>query len=99
MVVNKLDALEEFLVQCNVVGMLGEDRAQFLGQFLHLVAGLGTHHAREYVRHSAQEVIIMFALVCINTGDGVFEGWLCRVVDNLVGCLVVAADTFMNASS
>ena len=36
----------------------------------------------------------MFALVCINTGDGVFEGWLCRVVDNLVGCLVVAADTF-----
>ena len=94
MVVNKLDALEELLVQCDVVGMLGEDRAHLLCQFLHLVAGLGTHHAREYVRHSAQEVVIVFTLFCINTGDGVFERWLCRVVYNLVGCLVVAADTF-----
>ena len=94
MVVNKLDALEEFLVQCDVVGMLGEDRAHLLCQFLHLVAGLCTHHARKYVRYSAQQIVIMFALICINTGNCVFEGWLCRVVDNLVRCLVVAADTF-----
>ena len=45
MVVYELDAFEEFLVQGDIVGMLGKDGAHLLCQGFHLVAGLCAHHA------------------------------------------------------
>ena len=94
MVVYELDAFEELFVEGDVVGMLGENRAQFLSQCFHLVAGFCAHHAGENVRHSAEEVVIMFALVGVHTSHSILEGRLCWVVDDLVGRLVVTTDSF-----
>ena len=94
MIVNELDALEELLVQGDIVGMLGEDWTQFLCQFFHLIAGFCTHHAREYIGNTTQEIVIMFPFLGIYAGNGILEGRLCRVIDNLVCGLVIASDTF-----
>ena len=94
MIVNELDALEELLVQGDIVGMLGENRTQFLCQFFHLIAGFCTHHAREYIGNTTQEIVIMLALLGIYAGNGVLEGRFCRVIDNLISGLVIASDTF-----
>ena len=74
--------------------MLGEDRTQFLCQFFHLIAGFCTHHAREYIGNATQEIVIMLALLGIYAGNGILEGRLCRVIDNLISGLVIASDTF-----
>ena len=36
----------------------------------------------------------MFPFLGIYAGNGVLEGWLCRVIDNLISGLVIASDTF-----
>ena len=93
MIVNELDALEEFLVQRDVICVLGENRTHLLRNLFHLIAGFSTHHARENVRYTAQEVVIVFALIGINSCNGILKGWFCRIVYNLVCSLVITADS------
>ena len=46
------DALKQASVELHVVGVLGQDRAEFLRQLVQFVACLGAEHAREYGRHA-----------------------------------------------
>ena len=52
MFIHVLDAFEESLVELHVVGVLREDGAHLLRQFVQLVAGFGAEHARESGGHS-----------------------------------------------
>ena len=92
--VDILVAFKETLVQGYIIGMLGEDGAHFLGQCVEVVVGLRTEHAREYIRHPVEQIVVMLAFRSVHADDGILEGGCLWVVDNLVDFLVVAADAF-----
>ena len=89
--VHVFDALEEALVQLHVVGVLCEYRAHLLRQSVEFVAGLGTEHTREYGRHAREQVVVILAVLVVDTHDGVLKSGSFGVVHELLYLLVVAA--------
>ena len=85
---------EQLFIQTDVVGMFGKNRTHFLGQRIQLVVGLRTQHAREYVRHPIQQVIIMLSFRRVDPNDSVLKRRCFRIVDDLLYLFIIAPDTF-----
>ena len=91
--VHILDALKEFLIEADVVGMLREDGTHLLGQRVHLVVRLGREQVEEHGAHPRQQVVIACpVLLVVDTDDRIVEGGFLRVVDKLLYLFVVATD-------
>ena len=90
MQVHVLNAFKQFLVQTYIVGMLGQYRTHLLCQRIHIVVGLGRQKIKEHRRHATQQIVVsILILLVVNTDDGIVEGWLIGIIDNLLYLLVV----------
>ena len=89
--VHVLDALEETLVQLHVVGVLCEYWAHLLRQSVELIISLGAEHTREYGRHAREQVVVILAVLVVDTHDGVLKSGSFGVVHELLYLLVIAA--------
>ena len=97
MAMHILDALKEFLVETNIIGMLCQNRTHLLRQGIHLVVGLRRQQVEEHGTHTAEQVVVILAiLLVIHIDDGIVESGLFRIIDDLLDLLVVTTDTFQH---
>ena len=75
MLVHGLHALEELLVERDVVGKLRQFRTDAHSDFGHLVRSVGLHEVEEYAADTAQQLSLLF-----ERHNRVLECRLCRIV-------------------
>ena len=88
-----LNALEQALVQPDIVGVFCQYWLYLLGQRVHLVVGFCAKKVEKHCRYTRQQVVIP-VLVVVNVDYGVVECRLFRVVDGFFYLLVVTAYSF-----
>ena len=94
-IVDSLHPFEHFLVQADVVSVLGEYRTHLLRQLVHVVVGLGTEHIVEHRGGSPQEIVVVLVVFWIVVAvEGVLECRLGRGVDDYLQLFFLAAYAF-----
>ena len=89
-VVNELDAVEELLVERNLVVQIGKQRHHLLLSFGNARSFVGAGESEEDVAHTVEQESALF-----ESEDGVLEGWFLLVVDNLLDVLTLAIDGYL----
>ena len=87
------DALKEFLIETDIIGMFRQNRTHLLRQGIHLVVGLCREQVEEYGADTIQQIVVVFAILPVVDGNnGIIKGGFGRIVDNLVYLLIFTTD-------